>query len=79
MNDSNEVPKSRTNIADLPKKLMEGDRVRLLDDGVETTGTIVKIRSKDEDENGNISCLCKVRCANGKEVYAKLPSGALIK
>ena len=79
MNDGNNVRKFRINIADLPRKFLEGDRVRFSDNGVETTGTIVKIRSVNKDDNGNISYLCRVRCANGKEVYANLSSSALIK
>ena len=79
MTKNNKITKSRTNIADLPRKLLEGDRIELSDDGIETTGTIVKIKSKDTDNDGNITYFCRVRCENGKVTFATVPSGALIK
>ena len=79
MNESDEVTKSRTYTSDLPRKLVEGDRVRLLDDGIETTATIVKIRRIDRYPNGDISYFCKVEFADGKEAFATVPSSALIK
>ena len=74
-----EAKKYRINIADLPKKLLEGDRVRLSDDGVDMTATILEIRRIERYPNGDISYFCKVECANGKETFATVSPGALIK